>query len=231
MMPHAFDRPSRAVPEARSRSGGAALVASLIFLVVISLIGASMFSTTTVEERVARNSRDREFAFAAAEAALRDAELRLTGNWQWPARGLATTDFSPDCTGGLCDARAAPLATAVHTRDFYAQGAVAIALGTITGSPTIPGLASARQPRYMIEMLCASCKDNPRFRITVQAAGRLPNTVVMLQEMYAPRNPLDTVAAQSSAAGASAGSATSSPGSSPISPPAATSATRTPASP
>jgi type IV pilus assembly protein PilX len=198
---------------AARRSDGAVLITSLLFLTVITLIGLSLFSTTTAEEKISRNARDREVAFAAAEAALRDAELRLTGRWGKPTQAPQKTDFDPACANGLCDARSAALSTPPTSRDFFDAASVAIPISTVTGSPKLPGFPDARQPRYMIEMLCfTTCKEEI-FRITVQARGRLPNTMVMLQELYLPANSLTGSAngagGTSSASGSSSGPATS----------------------
>jgi type IV pilus assembly protein PilX len=193
---------ARRMPVAQ-RSEGAVLITSLLFLVVITLIGLSLFSTTTAEEKISRNARDREVAFAAAEAALRDAELRLNGRWGRPTQALQKTDFDPVCTNGLCDARSAPPVPPLVTRDFFAAASAAVPISTVTGSPKLPGFPDPRQPRYMIEMLCfPTCKEEI-FRITVQARGRLPNTMVMLQELYLPPNSL---------AGSGNGAGGSSPG-------------------
>ena len=59
---------------------GFALVAALIFMVVLSIVAVGLSGTTTSEERMARNFRDQDTAFAAAEAALRDGELFVEGS-------------------------------------------------------------------------------------------------------------------------------------------------------
>ncbi|MDB5823989.1 MAG: hypothetical protein JWR21_2693 [Herminiimonas sp.] len=188
------------------RGAGAVLITSLLFLIVITLIGLSLFSTTTGEEKISRNARDREVAFAAAEAALRDAELRLTGRWRKPAQAPQKTDFDPACGIGLCDARSTAPVPPLVSRDFFDAGSVAIPISTVTGSPKLPGFPDPRQPRYMIEMLCfPTCKEEI-FRITVQARGRLPNTMVMLQELYLPPNPLTGSASNTAGTGSSSSS-------------------------
>jgi type IV pilus assembly protein PilX len=187
---------------------GAVLITSLLFLVVITLIGLSLFSTTTAEEKISRNARDREVAFAAAEAALRDAELRVNGRWGKPTRALVKTDFDPACATGLCDARSAAPTPPLTSRDFFDASSAAIPISTVTGSPKLPGFPDARQPRYMIEMLClASCKEEI-FRITVQARGRLRNTMVMLQELYLPPNSLTGSANVTGGSGSTASAST-----------------------
>ena len=56
---------------------GAALITSLVFLIIITMIGITGMQTTTMQQRMAGNSRDREVAFQAAEAMLRSAEIRV----------------------------------------------------------------------------------------------------------------------------------------------------------
>src|SRR3989339_13461 len=61
------------------RQSGAALVIGLIILVLVTLLGVTAMRTTSLEERMAGQSRDSGLAFQAAEAALRQAELYLNG--------------------------------------------------------------------------------------------------------------------------------------------------------
>ncbi len=56
---------------------GAVLIVSLIFLIVMTLIGLSSMQSTIVEEKMAGNMRDQSIAFQAAETALRAGELYL----------------------------------------------------------------------------------------------------------------------------------------------------------
>ncbi len=65
---------------------GSALILSLIFLVIMTLIAVSAMRDTTLQERMAGNLRDRSLAFQAAEASLRDGETWLLS----PAGRLAS---------------------------------------------------------------------------------------------------------------------------------------------
>jgi type IV pilus assembly protein PilX len=56
------------------RQSGAVLVVSLIMLLVMTLIGVTAMRSTTMEEKMAGNSRDHAVAFQAAESALRQGE-------------------------------------------------------------------------------------------------------------------------------------------------------------
>ncbi|MDP2835105.1 MAG: PilX N-terminal domain-containing pilus assembly protein [Pseudomonadota bacterium] len=59
------------------RQSGAALITSLIFLTILTILGMSSLGTALLESRMAGNARDRNIAFQAAEMGLRDAELYI----------------------------------------------------------------------------------------------------------------------------------------------------------
>lgn len=92
-----------------SRQRGAALITSLIFLTVLTILGMSTLGTALLESRMAGNARDRNIAFQAAEIGLRDAELfirdsgRIVGNILMEMTGDAYSDYTAQtCTYGLC---------------------------------------------------------------------------------------------------------------------------------
>ena len=59
---------------------GFSLIVALMMLIVIIILGVSASQMAINEERGARNDRDRQLAFQAAEAALKDAEFEIYGN-------------------------------------------------------------------------------------------------------------------------------------------------------
>jgi len=59
----------------RTRDSGAVLVVSLIFLAMLTLMGAAAYSVATQEERMTGSARDRTRAFEAAEFGLRACEI------------------------------------------------------------------------------------------------------------------------------------------------------------
>jgi type IV pilus assembly protein PilX len=72
--------PLRAVPLADlGRQSGAVLVVGLIFLAMLTLMGAAAYSVATQQERMTGSSRDHMRAFEAAEAALRWCEAFANG--------------------------------------------------------------------------------------------------------------------------------------------------------
>ena len=73
---------------------GVVLVISLIILLLLTLIGLSAMQTTSLEEKMAGNFRDKNLAFHVAESALRVAENSLPS--------ILSSAYNPACTGGLC---------------------------------------------------------------------------------------------------------------------------------
>lgn len=172
---------------------GAALLAALIFLIVFTIIGVGVVGTTTSEEKMARNFRDNDIAFAAVEAALRDAEIRITGYWSNPANPVDPDAFKSDCTNGLCinvpDAK-----RPVH-ENFSLTASPSAELGTgTTGTTQIEHVST--QPRYLIESVRANVlgedyTKKPRVcRITAMGFGRL-SAQVLLQETFRHGTPGD----------------------------------------
>ena len=182
----------------RQRQQGFSLVMALGFMVFLTLIVLSMVNVTSSDEKIARNSRDKDLAFAAAEAALRDAEMYVSGSYMFPYNPkLNPALFTNNCSNALCDLRTSP--TNLGTQNFFDSsstlGSKSNCLGTAsdcftktTYSPPIRGVAS--QPRYLVELVRAT--DDPsnpnayKYRITAQAVGRSMDTRVTLQELYNP---------------------------------------------
>ncbi len=80
----------------RIRQQGAILVVSLLLLLVMTLLGITAVSTTTLEEKMASNYRQRQLAFQAASSALRDAETWLRTNISSVAQFETTFNGTPD---------------------------------------------------------------------------------------------------------------------------------------
>lgn len=97
------------VTSASARQQGAALAISLIFLLVLTLIGITAMSTTTMQERMAGNLRDTGLAFQAAESALAEAEATVQGflTAPNPAGCTSACDVWPDNAVDAADQDAA----------------------------------------------------------------------------------------------------------------------------
>lgn len=175
----------------RHRQSGISLVVVLVFLVMLSLLGVTAMRTAGIEEKMSGNERDRQLAFEAAEAALRDAERDVQLNL------TAGAPFNTACNNGLC-IPAAGGASVAETIDW--SGALPRVYGAQTGAGPFP-FPVGRQPRYIIELLpnmappagesmsiSSTTSAGTPFRITATGWGRRLSTQVQLQVVYVRRS-------------------------------------------
>jgi len=185
---HEVDNPFPALPGQQ----GVVLVVTLIFLVILTLIGVTAMRSTIMEEKMAGNMRDRSLAFQAAESALRDSENFINGVAVITAfdgnNGLLCED-NPTCPEP--DYAAAATWSAANSRQYAG------------GGTTIPGIFT--QPRYIIKFLGRSASTAASggvgtisgygkptfapqvsyFKVTTRGVGQSPNSQVVLQTYYA----------------------------------------------
>lgn len=149
------------------RERGAVLVISLIFLVILTLLGTLAASVTGLEERMAGNTRDRDLAFEAAEAAMRDAEYRLNndvgGQTAVQFRASATT-LSPTTANGVAYWNGLDWSTATLISQSLTQ--------------------VDQQPRFFLQRRIAA-GTTEYYRVTSRGIGGSSNAVVILQAEYA----------------------------------------------
>ncbi|MFA5242199.1 MAG: pilus assembly protein [Sulfuricella sp.] len=190
-----FQLARQATPVAGLQSG-AALVTGLIFLVILTLLGVTAMQTSTMEERMSGNARDRNIALQAAEAALRDAERdilcrEIDGTIASTQRTFGCisgkTGADATCTDGLCCIINAPGIACVERpaghpvyTDFSLSAAPSVAYGTYSAAPALPSVS--QQPRYLIEPYRK--QEVNYYRITARGYGANANTQVTLQEVY-----------------------------------------------
>lgn len=157
----------------RPAQRGFSLIVVLLILVVATVLGVTAAQVSLVNERGARNDRDTEVAFQAAEAALIDAESDVLGPNDGARQRLClfshrdVTAFVAGCGGageyqGLC-APAEPGSDPVWTTtDLSAESGKSVAYGTFTGQTYFSGDAAtgtragalpARAPRYIVEAI------------------------------------------------------------------------------
>jgi type IV pilus assembly protein PilX len=168
------------------KQSGVALFISLVMLLVLTIIGVSAVQTTSLEERMARNSRDRLMAFQAAESALRDAEAFL--------ETIVTTESFTD-VGTAGQWTVAPFSTTAR----WMQPNIWKGGGSVVAANAVQGVAT--DPRFLIEHAATLVReenayqlDDPYtgsasdrieiFRITARGVGGTVNARVMLQSTY-----------------------------------------------
>ncbi len=180
--------PVRQFSNGPEQQRGMSLIASLIFLGVLTTLGYSSITTAFMQERMSGAWQDRKQATQVAEMALRDAEAMIATT----VSGL--TGFNRECSNGLCyngpqgyavDAPEGMAAEVWETTGIFNDSDKTIEYGEVTGATQISGVLE--QPRYLIEGFRkqhAGQGDSIYYRITVRAVGARPGTTVTLQEIY-----------------------------------------------
>ncbi len=174
---------TRAVPGS-GQQRGVALFLALVVLLIITILGVSGLQTTTLEERMAANARDRDMAFQAAEAALLDAERFLNN--------AVLGDFNNGNGRYRLNAANRPI--------WHGDGRQ-VGNGVFVYSVNRPGTGNqatalagvARQPEYFVEQYPAVFSSGGSleagvpadamsfYRVTARGFGGRENTVVVLQ--------------------------------------------------
>lgn len=189
----------RSAADRRRGQRGLSLVTTLLFMVSALMLGVSVLSVNVMQERTIGNTKDRDLAFQAAEATLRDAEQDLKNNI------TADVAFTAGCVNGLCtppSQRAVPLSVPAHEAPGFSWDTQSRRYGQYTGAAAFPGVRSGAQPRYVIERLGAlgtppgesltriglePSEPVYGYRITAQAFGAREETVVILQSIHTKR--------------------------------------------
>jgi type IV pilus assembly protein PilX len=186
----------------RARQRGLSLVTTLVLMLATLGLGVAVMSVGAMEERLIANTKDRDLALQAAEAALRDGEQDVATNVS------SSTAFSDTCANGLCtppsqrdtvgSLGSSPVDDAQLGFD-WSVGANVRTYGQYTGAAAFPGVA--QQPRYVIEKFsylgtpagesvvlgAEPTAPGVGYRITARAVGARPETVIVLQSIYATR--------------------------------------------
>ena len=171
----------------RNRQTGAALIVSLIFLLLMTLLSTSTMRSATMQEKMAGNTRDYNLGFQSAEAALREAEDYLR-----------TTAVLPDF-----DDSGAHYVVNSPNRPTWQNYPPSDGSGYISYSADIDG--TAQRPRYYLERLTTARPAGTEtetgtavdeifyFRITAVGYGGAvdtggnPLTSVVLSSVYRSR--------------------------------------------
>lgn len=170
------------------RQQGVALILALVFLLLLTLLGITALNTTSLEEKMANNVKDRNVAFQATETALVAGE-----NWIFNQIGKP---IFPNNSIGLY----VPSTTETPVWD-----SVSWSSGNVVVYPNTPGSSGSgslskvqTQPKYIIEdlgevsesggtlVMSASYKSKgvSVMRVTARGTGGTDAAVTMLQTVY-----------------------------------------------
>lgn len=186
---------------------GVTLIIVLLILVVVSLLGAGAAQIALMSERGARNDRDQQIAWQAAEAGLIDAEIDMWNNtsantrksffdgkttYVFPDAGCGTTGTSQGLCASVLTGKPAWL-----TVDFTTTGTTAqtTGYGDKTGrnfQSGGAGIQPAQAPRYVIEPIvvapflgdASTMEREVVYRVTVMGFGPRADIQSVLQMLY-----------------------------------------------
>ncbi len=179
---------------------GVVLVVSLIILLLMTIIGVTALSTTSLEQRMAGNVQDKQLSFQAAETAMRDAERFIGNNFitrTGPGTGVYDQSSSPalpvkdEGTGATQFDWVGGTGFGGGGVKIYPVSAGLSALPIAPAGGGTPG-AVAAQPRYAIENLGTeripdldrTLPPLTRFRVTARGVGRVNSTRTLLQVVF-----------------------------------------------
>lgn len=184
----------------RVNQHGASLIMVMMILIIVSLLGVGGAQIALMSERGARNDRDMQVAWQAAEAALIDAEFDMTNDASTRKSlfdGKNRTAFVPGCGNsgtsvGLCAVTTSgkPAWLIVDFTDTDSD-APTIEFGAISGRdfPVGAGVQPAKRPRYIIELVEDPLdKKSLVYRVTAMGFGPRADIQAMLQTIYRTLN-------------------------------------------
>lgn len=187
-----FHPTARCMIHLPDRQKGFVLVMALVFLALLTIIGVTAMGTTSLEEKMAGNMKDRNLAFQAAESALLAAE-----RWY---EVQTTKPVFPDTANGLYVTDSTSAVTNWDAVNWSSANVV-----TYPCTPTLTsGCGSGvdkvnTQPKYIIEDLGElpeekgsivsptdyKGKGSTIARITARGTGGTDAAVSMVQSTYA----------------------------------------------
>ncbi|MEI6334685.1 MAG: PilX N-terminal domain-containing pilus assembly protein [Methylococcaceae bacterium] len=153
---------------------GAVLIISLIMLLLLTIIGTSSIQTTSLEEKMAGNLRDRNLAFQAAESGLRAGEAFLTQ--------ATLPSFTSAGTGGLYNETGI---TPLQNDDWSTFNTITYSTATLINTVSPPLYVIQRLKNIGSSSLdAANYNESELYQITARGVGSSSNAVVVLQAMY-----------------------------------------------
>ena len=179
---------------------GMVIIMALVILLILSILGISSMSSSTMQERMAANTRDHHIAFQSAEVALRAAEREIEAGLDPPSGTTTATanSFSTNCINGLCNCY---ISTATcmsnNANSSYWNDTTINVWNTSNRHRTYTGVLDgvSAQPIYIIEFLTyvspsSSTTTTPgpgdpeMYRVTALGFGQSSSSRVMLQTTY-----------------------------------------------
>lgn len=169
------------------KEGGFVLIASLLMLIVMTLLAVSMYHNFTVQENVASNTKEKGRSFQLAQSTLQYAEYVLVHN-------AASLPTSVSCASGtvfttlticsnsysITDPTSATGVTSLGAYQAYTS-----MQPNITVSTTSSNNSYYANPQYYFQYLGAAPGGGGQiYQVTALSYGSTPNAVAVVQSTY-----------------------------------------------
>lgn len=175
-------------PKISSRKeGGFVLIASLLMLIIMTLLAVSMYHNFTIQENVASNTKEKGRAFQVAQSTLQYAEYALVHNGASLPAATACSQTAALTTLTICT-NGVNLVTPTTTGNVmtlangmnYTSMVPAITVSTKGGNNSYYGY-----PQFYFEYLGAAANGNGQvYQVTALGYGSTANAVAVVQSTY-----------------------------------------------
>lgn len=177
-------------PKGPSNQQGALLVTSLVFLVIMTLIGVTAMRTAVLDEKMASNFRCSKIAFEAAEASILNAERDTIANLVVPLDSFDGNRDSDGHAGRYWLTESEPSVNSLFTVGNWTSGNASASYSSNISD--ISGISL--QPRWLTKVLAIDGPLNLSmegetgvvFRTTARGTGCTgpDESVVMVRTIY-----------------------------------------------
>lgn len=181
-----------------NKQGGSTLIVSLVLLLIVTTIGLASMQSTSLELKIASTTKERNTAYAAAEAALSEAEQSLRDGiididrknfYTSCSGGNCTSDcsgtgcFTESCQGGLCfagnynasmadetecEVNPSSFSASIAPQEFWKEDSY----WTDTSSHFSVNVPGLNEPaKYIVEFMCFADSGRGGFTSRLRAAN------------------------------------------------------------
>ena len=173
--------------QAHRHQRGITLIMSLLFLLLLTILGVTAINMSTLQEKMSGNLRDQDVAFQSAESALRYGELMVNNIW---LNGMPKSLSNPQCPPGDTTCAWDPGITKPLDDGWWALNKLEFG----GGSKDLP--EPIADPTYTIEFLASIADSGHRgdrygpppgtefYRIAARGQGITPFSEAIMESTY-----------------------------------------------
>lgn len=165
---------------AQCRQHGMALITAMLLLIVVTIMGVSMFRSYGIQERIAGNTRDKQRAISAAESAQQYAEYWLSSTAAPVAavcNGVVGSNIGQICSNPLATPTSVPWASGVTYMQFSTTNMVNATTATRDSYYATPVF-------YITDLGPNAGSPGEVYQIDAVGYGGTGNTVAVVESTY-----------------------------------------------